>query len=229
MTTPKNNQPKAILFDMDGVLVNNHEYHVESWAEFNKKYHKELSKEEFNDNINGRTSYSAIRYLFGEDIEQEKVIALADEKEAIYRRIYKEHMEPVSGLKGFLDRLKRDGWLLAVATSAPTINMDFTLDGLGIRHYFDNFVNSSMVKEGKPAPDIYLKAAEVLNITPGRCIVLEDSLSGIKSGQNAGMAVIALSTTHTRQELAQSKVGWIFESFEAIDTPLLNSILDDAR
>ena len=186
MTTAKNNSPKAILFDMDGVLVDNHAYHVKSWEEFNKKYGKELSKEEFNDTINGRTSHAAIRYLFGQDIETAKMETHSEEKEAIYRRMYQEHIKPVPGLLALLDKLKEEGWLLAVATSAPTVNMDFTLDGLGITHYFDKFVNGSMVKEGKPAPDIYLKAAEVLNVPPGRCIVFEDSLSGIKAGQNAG-------------------------------------------
>ncbi|WP_224997984.1 HAD family phosphatase [Cesiribacter sp. SM1] len=231
MTDKTKDSPKAILFDMDGVLVNNHDYHVKAWEAYGEKHGRFLSKEEFDEHVNGQTTKSVIRYMYDNNISEEKVQQLSDEKEELYRALYKPHMAPVAGLLKLLDQLKSSGWLLAVATSAPTENLRYTVDGLEISHYFDAFVDSSGadIKNGKPAPDIYLKAAKVLNVPPGRCIVFEDSMAGITAGQRAGMQVVALTTTHTAEELAQTEVRWIHSSFETINNNLLNNILDEAH
>ena len=99
---------------------------------------------------------------------------------------------------------KNAGIKTAVATSAPTSNLNFTLDSLGIRNLFDVIVDASGITKGKPDPEIYLKAAELLEISPMDCVVFEDSISGIKSGHNAGMKVVALITTHSKDELPET-------------------------
>jgi beta-phosphoglucomutase len=231
MTNSPKDSRKAILFDMDGVLVNNHIFHVKAWEAYGEKHGRYLNKQEFDEHVNGQTTKSVIRYMYENNISEEKVQELSDEKEALYRELYKPHLAPVPGLLELLDKLKNSGWLLAVATSAPTENLRYTIDGLEISPYFDAFVDSSGadIKNGKPAPDIYLKAAKVLNVPAGRCIVFEDSIAGITAGQRAGMQVIALTTTHTPQELAQTEVRWVHSSFETIDENLLNNILDEAH
>ena len=218
---------KAIVFDMDGVLVNNHGYHIKAWKEFCQRYHKELSEDEFEQHVTGRPVWDTIRYLFGDSTSQEKIRQLGEEKEEIYRSLYKPHMAPTPGLYPLLDALHEKGWLLAVATSAHTQNLHFVLEGLGISDYFTATADSLGVKRGKPAPDLYLKAAEILEIPPGRCIVFEDSKAGITAATEAGMSVIALSTTHSREELAPTGVRWIFSSFEEVELDLLDRILHE--
>lgn len=218
---------KAVLFDMDGVLVDNHSFHVAAWNEFCSRHGKQLTEEEFNSHVNGHTIQSVIRYLFGSALSPQETEALGEEKEAIYRRRYAPHMQPVPGLESFLMRLQQAGWQLAVATSAPTKNLHFVLKGLKIEKYFTVCVDSTGVKNGKPAPDIYLKAAEALNMPAKRCIVIEDSLAGIAAGQAAGMAVIALTTTHTAEELAPTAVRWMYDSFKEIKEQQLEKIIDE--
>lgn len=218
---------KAVIFDMDGVLINNHSYHVKAWEEFCKRHNKKLSEAEFEQHVNGRPSKDTIAYLFSNNTPAKEVQQLSEEKESIYRDIYQPHLKATSGLHTFIDSLQQAEWLLAVATSSPKVNLRFILEGLGISHYFPTTVDSSGVKKGKPAPDLYLKAAEILDIAPRRCIVFEDSKAGITAAKKAGMAVIGISSTHSREELEQTNLRCIFDSFDTIDLNLLDRILHE--
>ena len=124
------------------------------------------------------------------------------EKEAMYREIYKPYINPVPGLIELLQQLKKNGIPMAIATSGITVNIEFMFNHLPIKEYFKEVVHSSHIKKGKPDPEIYLKTAERLNVNPSECIVFEDALVGIQSAKGAGMKVIALTTTHTKKELA---------------------------
>lgn len=196
-----NNTFKAAIFDMDGVIIDNHIYHVKSWAEFCKKNSIAFDENTFRTKYFGKNTRDTFNGLLGYSLTDEEINAMGEEKEKIYREMYKDYITPVDGLIPFLNSLKKAEIKTAVATSAPTSNLNFTLDALNIRHLFDVVVDASGVAKGKPDPEIYLKAANLLNLTPSDCIVFEDSVSGIKSGQGAGMKVIALATTHTPDEL----------------------------
>jgi len=114
----------------------------------------------------------------------------------------------MNGLKTFLESQKKTGrFKLAVATSAPPSNLDFVVDKLDIKHYFDTLVNSSFVRNGKPDPEIFLKAAELMKIEPQKCIVFEDSFFGIEAAQSAGMKVIGMATNHTHKELIKCETS----------------------
>jgi beta-phosphoglucomutase len=191
---------KAIIFDMDGVIINNISYHIEALKIFLKQFGKEVTNEEFQSHYNGRTIQEVILGLKPKANHIE-VMRLAEEKEKIYRDLYSADLAPTPGLLEFLPKAKKAGLKMAVATSAITANADFTLDGLNIREYFDAVIDSTMVIKGKPDPQIYLKAAEELNISPENCVVLEDALAGIQSAKNAGMDVIGLYTSLKKEEL----------------------------
>jgi beta-phosphoglucomutase family hydrolase len=194
----------AFIFDMDGVLVDNLEYHVIAWLEFCAKKNIPLTREEFFQNLNGKNAQDTMNYFFKREVEPELAHTLNEEKEVIYKEIYRPHVKPAEGLVTLLESLKAKGVKLAVGTSAPQGNIDFTLDNAGIRHYFDEIVDSSMVTNGKPAPDIYLKAAEKLGVAIDNCIVAEDAMQGIQAGLSAGMKVIGITTSHTAEELAHT-------------------------
>ena len=195
---------KAAIFDMDGVIVDNHHFHVKSWEVFCKKYNIPFEENEFRSKYFGKTNQDIFKEMAGNKLTREQIDNLGEEKEQIYRDIYKDFIAPVDGLIPFLNMLRSSGIKTAVATSAPTSNLDFVLDNLKVRHLFDAIVDASMVSKGKPDPEIYLKAAEKLDIKPQQCVVFEDSISGIKSGQSAGMVVVALATTHQPNELPKT-------------------------
>jgi beta-phosphoglucomutase len=191
----------ALLFDMDGVLVDNDAFHFKSFEIFCKKYGITFSSEFYTSTITGRTNEAIMRALFGEGITLQEVNKLAFEKEKIYRDIFKPYIKLPNGLLELLELANKKNVSCAVASNGPFENIDFVLDETGIRKYFTVAVNATMVKEGKPAPDIYLKAAELLGKTVQECVVFEDSPTGIKAAVAANIKVIGLSTTHKEDEL----------------------------
>ncbi|HVD96672.1 MAG TPA: HAD family phosphatase [Cytophagaceae bacterium] len=191
----------AIIFDMDGVLVDNNDFHYRSFEVFCKKYKLTLTPEIYNTFITGRTNEMILKYFFGENITPSEVEQLTYEKEALYRELYKPYIKPAPGLANFLETSFEKGIKFAVASNGPIENIDFVLDETNIRSYFSVIVNASMVKQGKPAPDIYLKAAEMLGKDTKDCVVFEDSPTGIRAALAAHIKVIGLTTTHAPHEL----------------------------
>ncbi len=192
----------AVIFDMDGTLIDNTPYHFKSWQALYKKYGKgELSKQTYYTEISGVPIMETLKKVFGNDHDEAGLKELLKEKEEFYREIYAPFLVAINGLENFLAELKNDGVKMAMATSATVEDIDFILNKIPIRNDFDVIVNSSMVSKPKPNPQIFLKAAEKLDMDPARCIVFEDSLVGIKAANSAGMKVIAITTGHTADEL----------------------------
>ena len=191
----------AVIFDLDGTLVDNNNYHLKSWKQYIKSLGKEISEEEYNANINGRTNKDAAEYLFGKKMTREEALVYGLEKEAVYREMYAPHIKPVDGLLDFLATLKLLNIPMAIATSGIQVNIDFMFEHIPIREYFAVVVNSAHINKGKPDPEIYLKAAELLEVTPESCLVFEDAVVGINAARAAGMRVVAISTTHPVDEL----------------------------
>ena len=143
----------AVIFDMDGVIVDNGEFHYLAWKKFCDSYQISFSKEKFRKTFFGRVNEQVLPILFNCDLSKDEIQTLGDEKEKIYRDIYKPELRPVKGLVMFLEDLKKNDIPIAVATSASPENVDFVLNGLNIRHYFATIVDDSMVPKGKPDPE----------------------------------------------------------------------------
>ncbi|MGN6267847.1 MAG: HAD family hydrolase [Ginsengibacter sp.] len=193
---------KAVIFDLDGTLLDNNSFHRKTWEAYLKNIEKVISPEEFNAYINGRTNKDAIEYIYGRKMSEEESTKYTLEKEALYRQIYKPFIKPVPGLLHFLEILHKKNIPMAIATSGIQPNIDFMFENLPIKHYFKVIVNSSHIVNGKPHPEIYLKAASLLDISPKNCLVFEDAVVGIRSAKAAGMKVIAVATTQTKEELS---------------------------
>ena len=192
----------AAIFDMDGTLVDNTPYHFKSWQALFKKHDKgELSKQTYYTDTSGVPVMTTMKRLFGSDHDERGLKELFNEKEEFYRKEYAPHLVAINGLEDFLSALKSDGVKMAMATSSTVEDINFILNKIPIRDDFDEIVNSSMVSRPKPNPDIFLKAAEKLNMPPERCVVFEDSIAGIKAANAAGMKVVAITTGHTADEL----------------------------
>lgn len=192
----------AVIFDLDGTLLDNNPFHLKSWKQYLKQIGRELSDDEYNANINGRTNRDVVTYLYGNDITDEELWKYTLEKEAVYRELYKPFIRPVEGLPELLDELYKREVPMAIATSGIKVNIDFMFENVPIRKYFREVVDSSYISRGKPDPEIFLVTASRLNIPPAACLVFEDSLVGIESARAAGMRVVAVATTHPAEELA---------------------------
>lgn len=200
----------AFLFDMDGVIIDSNPFHKVALRQFCKKYGHELSEEQLIEKIYGRTNKDWLRNVFGE-LDKETLKKYADEKEQLFRDLYEKDIKPLDGLVDFLTGMEQQGIAKAIATSAPRENVDFTLEKTGLTHFFDTILDESFVTKGKPDPEIYVKTAKALGFAPDHCIVIEDSLSGVKAGKAAGCKVIGITTTHSAEELSETDL--VFNNF----------------
>lgn len=188
------------IFDMDGVLIDSNPYHKTSLRKFARKYGFELSEKELREKIYGRQNKEWIPKLFGRELAAEELEKYGTEKELLFQKTFRKDIAPVKGLIPFLEELKEHNVIRAIATSAPRINVDFVFEHTPIGSYFGLVLDESHVKRGKPDPEVYLKASELLGFEPEQCVVFEDSLSGVESARDAGCKVIAVGTTHSADE-----------------------------
>lgn len=208
---------------MDGVIVHSNPVHKVILQKFCKKHGKELTDEMLREKVYGRTNQDWIPNVFGE-VSDETIQQYADEKEQMFREVFNPNEHTVPGLFEFLDALDEAGLKKVVATSAPAENEAYILEELGIIDRFDAVLNSSHVSKSKPDPEPYLKAAAAINVDPSECIVIEDSISGVESGLNAGATVVGITTTHTNEEM--DKCVLVANDFREISLADLNNLVD---
>lgn len=194
----------AVIFDMDGTMIDNMNHHRKAWEQFMKKRELPFNEKEFKEKFAGKKNSEIVQGIFGDSVTEDEAQQYADEKEAIYRDLYAPDIKPLEGLSGLLGNLQQAGKKLAVATTAPKENRDFGFAALGIADIFQVIVGTEHVTEGKPNPEIYLKAAKELGIMPSRCLVFEDTPVGIAAGKAAGMTVVGVLTTYTEKDLPQA-------------------------
>lgn len=186
---------QALIFDMDGTIVDNMAYHTAAWGEFFRRRGREFDEHEFFLRTAGRQGHEIMREYIRADLSDAECAALNAEKEEVYRELYRPHRKTVAGFDALIASAKSAGLALAVATAAPPANVFFTLDDLDIRRHFDAVVGAADVKRGKPEPDVFLMAASACGVAPENCIVFEDAPLGVEAARRAGMAAIALTTT----------------------------------
>jgi len=185
----------AFIFDMDGVIIDSNPLHRLAWMQYTRLHGVEMT-EAMQQTMYGKRNDEIIRGYLGEQLTDDEVFAHGAAKEALYR----EMMGPciakalVPGVREFLERHR--GIPMGVATNAEAANVDFVLDGAGLRSFFRAIIDGHQVDRPKPYPDIFLAAARALGTLPADCIVFEDSHAGVAAGVAAGMPVVGLTTTH---------------------------------
>jgi beta-phosphoglucomutase len=191
-----NSPQSGVIWDMDGTLIDSTEYHWRSWHDAFAAESFELSYEQFQE-LYGQRNIAIVRAYLGDDLPLEDIERISTNKETHYRSmVHEEGITLLPGVQHWLDTLRDQGWQQAIATSAPRGNLDTIIDVLNIRHYFAALVDGEEVEEGKPNPQPFLLAARRLNVPPERCIVVEDSPSGIEGGRRGGMHTIGVLTSH---------------------------------
>lgn len=217
----------GIIFDMDGVIVDNAEYHFISWKWALAQYNIGLTEHQYQHELNGRTLENILEILFKRELTAEEVKTFGDLKEGNYRDSYRSAIKPVPGLIDFLNEMQAAGIPCAIGTSAPTANVDFTLDETDTRKYFQKIIDSTMVSNSKPHPEVYLKAAKGLEREPENCVVFEDAMMGIEAGKASGAKTVGLSTTHSAEEVATANPHRIIPSFEGIDLAWIKALIEE--
>lgn len=216
--------PIAILFDMDGVIIDSNPYHKLSLDIFLKKYGFELSEDERKKRLYGRANKDWINDLYDGKLNNEQLLSLGSEKEEIWRELFKNDIVEVNGLSNFLEKLVANEVDFCIGTSAPPENVLFTLSKTKLYKYFKTILHQDHVVKGKPDPEIYLNCAKALKIAPQNCIVIEDSLAGIQAGKGAGCKVIGITTTHTADEMPN--VDLVIEDFTELTIEKLYELFD---
>ena len=215
----------ATAFDLDGTLIDNNAYHILAWQEFYRKRGRELSTEDYLINFNGRTMPDVIKYVFQKnDMTKEDIERCTNEKESLYRELYAPHIEPVKGLLPLLELLHQNNIPMVIATSGIEANIEFMFSHIPIRRYFKKVIKGTDITFGKPHPEMYLLAARELGLPAEKCIAFEDATVGIRSASDAGMKVVAVSTTHSEEEL--SGADMIVKDFEGINIEILKGLFD---
>ncbi|MDY0104177.1 MAG: HAD family phosphatase [Lentimicrobium sp.] len=217
-------QDFAVIFDMDGVLVDNFRYHLMAWEKFCNRHKKKLSADDFRENVFGGSNADHLAFIFKKELSQETVATYSAEKELIYRFLYHDNVQLLAGLRPLLDELKSKGLPMAIATSAERENVDFILAETGLNGYFTAVADATMVTKGKPDPQVFCKAAELIHMPADRCLVFEDTLKGIDAALRANMKVVGVSTTHHRAELTEAHK--VINDFTEIDVTEIMQLIN---
>lgn len=207
----------AFLWDLDGTIVDTKDCHFYTWESALQKHGFELDRDVYGMNF-GRNNYALAPLFLGFDPDDDLLAELIDHKETLFRQIAPEQTELVPGVRTWLSTAAGMNIKQAIASSAPMENITTMLTHFELDRYFNTIVSGTYLP-AKPEPDIFLKAAQDLECSPANCLVIEDSLAGVKAAKTAGMHCVAVSTSHAREELTRADI--VVDDF----TGSLNKIL----
>lgn len=203
---------RAVLWDMDGTLIDSEEFHWISWRNTMANEGIAITREQFLASF-GQRNDSIIPQWLGAAATPERIDRIANAKEELYRHlIRRDGISPLPGVAHWIHELHKQGWLQAIASAAPRANIDAVLEALSASHIFQGIVSAEDVHRGKPDPEVYLVAASRVGALPGSCIVVEDAAAGIEGARHAGMRSIGV--THDGNHL-QADV--VVESLDQLD------------
>ncbi len=199
-----NHTTKAIIFDMDGTMIDNMMVHHRAWQQQLAIEGFSYSLSEIIEQFHGK-NLEIIERLFGHKYTPEERLRFSNDKEKKYREIYRPDLKLVAGLHQLLATAYENDIPMGIGTAAQYANVDMVLDSLNIRNYFSAIVADVDVTKGKPNPEVFFTVAAKLNVLPQHCLVFEDSPIGAQTAQNAGMKAIIITTTHKAHEFEQYK------------------------
>lgn len=192
---------KAFLFDLNGTMIDDMHYHIRAWYRIFNELGAHLNYEQVKAECYGKNHELIERVFPGRFSEAEKT-RISIEKEKQYQLEFRPHLQLIRGLDQVLKEARQQGIKLAIGSAAIPYNIDFVLDGLNLRDYFDVIVSADDVSRSKPDPETYAKCADQLQVPPHQCLVFEDSPKGVESAANAGMKAVVITTTSSAEEFS---------------------------
>lgn len=205
MSLGKDRKPvRALLWDLDGVIVSSGRYHYLAYVEVLKPLGIDLTEERYLTTLFGKRNEDILREVLGSRATDEELARLAVRKEETFRRLVQGNVRALPGAEALLRRAREAGMKQCVVSSAPRENAELILGSLGLRGLLDAVVGEEDVSRGKPDPQGFLAGAERLGVPPDKCVVLEDAPEGIAAGKAAGMRCIGVATTRPLEMLAEA-------------------------
>lgn len=222
MSDPSRTFLPGVIFDIDGVLLDSNPAHLASWQEMAREDGFDFTEQLFQETF-GQRSDEILMNNWNRPLSQEEALRLAARKETIYREMAEKNFPAMPGAAGFVQELARRGFPLAVGSSGPGNNVSFVLDRLGIVPLLKGIVSGTDVTRAKPAPDIFLACAQKMGILPSRCLVIDDSASGVQAAKSAGMKIVGFfSGGHHPEEY--EGVDLLVRSFDELTSDALLSL-----
>ncbi len=213
----------GVIFDMDGVLVDSYRAHFQSWRETAQNRGLDMTEENFAATF-GRTSRDIIEYLWPDYAKEANIPQWDAEKEAAYRRIIHDDFPEMQGAGDLLRDLHESGFELAIGSSGPPENVNVVLECLPAGNLISASVNGSQVSHGKPHPEVFLKAADKLNLPPDCCAVVEDAPAGLEAAHRAEMAAIAITGTASRDKL-EARADMVVNSLKELSSDVIARVI----
>lgn len=217
--------PNAVIFDMDGVLVDSNPFHVTNWANYLRERGIRYDPEQLPRQILGQRNDVALRSFFGPNLTPEQIDRMGEEIEANFRKIFRTHAKAPAGLMALIEESRQAAIPMAVASSAMKKNVDLVVEALGLEAYFQVLVDGDQVSRPKPDPEIYLRAADRLGVEPSSAVGFEDSFVGIAAVHAAGMKCVAIASTFPFEQLRnETDADWVVRSFEEVNLERLRRL-----
>lgn len=213
-------KPKAFLFDLNGTMIDDMKFHNDAWHSIlTERLGLKISYDEVKKQMYGKNEELLIR-LFGKNyFTPDEVDAISMDKELRYQKAFLPSLKLIDGLPAFLAKAKEHDIKMAIGSAAIPFNIDFIIDGLRIRPYFNAIVSANDVKLSKPDPETFINAAIALGVEPEDCVVFEDVPKGVEAANKAGMKCFVITTTHSIEEF------YNFENILGYITDYKNPIL----
>jgi HAD superfamily hydrolase (TIGR01509 family) len=220
----------AVIFDVDGTMVNNTTFHKNAWLTLMARYGQCFTERDYHEKVHARSNDRIIRGLFGDDTPAATIQRIADEKEDLYRSSFAPHLREIPGLTQLLTEFEQQGISCGAVSNSPKGNVDLVLDGLEIRRFFKTVIDRDMLKVGKPDPEGLLRVAAELGCPAEKCLVFEDSSSGFKACRNAGMNYIAITAGTEPEELQDAYNALaLLPDYTTLDCGKLSEILKTGK
>lgn len=215
-------QPKAVIWDLDGVIADTAPFHFAAWQAAFARLGKAFSQEEFRRTF-GQRNETIIPRVLGYQLPPAEIEKFSQKKEADFRRRARQGICLLPGAIELLEQLEEHGFRQALATSTTRGNIRLVFRVLNIGQFFRAAVCAEDVRQGKPAPDVFLTAASKLVVAAERCVVIEDSLAGVSAAKAANMKCLAVTTTNPREKLSHADL--VVDSLAQVSWATMNSLL----
>ena len=212
---------KAVIWDLDGVIADTAPFHFQAWREVVESRGRGYTEKDFQHGF-GLRNDDILRYLFG-DLTSEEIETLSKKKEDIFRARIKDNIKALPGVLRLLEILRKEGFGIALVSSAPIENIELVLSSLDVGKYFDCIISADDVTKGKPDPQGFLLAAKRLGMEPNQCLVIEDATAGVQAAKAAGMKCIAVTNMHPQEALAKSDL--VTDNLEKISNEGIHRLL----
>jgi beta-phosphoglucomutase len=216
----------AVIWDVDGTLVDTAELHFQAWVELCRDLGRPFNRADFAATF-GQRNPEIFRYLFGDRYGDRELDALGFQKEELYRAAARRGVELLPGVRNLLEGLKAAGFRQAIGSSAPRANVELIVEMTGSRHLFDACSCAEDTTRGKPDPQVFLVAAQKLGASPARCVVVEDAVAGVEAARAGGMKCIAVSFVghHPEDRLRAAGADLVVKTLERVSVQNVRELL----